>query len=55
MTTAAKKAKTGRPRTGDEKLAVTTFRCSTAQREKLQTLGGASWIRAKIDTAKLPC
>lgn len=53
-----KKAKSptsaGRPRFGEETLTTASFRCSTAQREKLKRLGGAAWIRSKIDTAKEP-
>ena len=31
-----------------------TIKLSEAQKEKLQRLGGAPWVREKIDKAKLP-
>jgi len=31
-----------------------TIKLSEAQKEKLQILGGAPWVREKIDKAKLP-
>lgn len=51
-----KKAPTGagRPRFGAEILLPTTIRLSQAQREKLDRLGGADWVRRKIDSAKDP-
>lgn len=45
---------TGRPRFGDEKLQTTSLRLNTAQREKLEVLGGAAWLRDQIDAAKWP-
>jgi hypothetical protein len=35
-----------------EKLVVITARVSPAQREKLRLLGGAAWLRERIDKAK---
>lgn len=31
-----------------------TIKLSEAQKEKLQVLGGAPWVRERIDKAKLP-
>ena len=31
-----------------------TIKLNDAQREKLPKLGGAAWVRQKIDKAKLP-
>jgi hypothetical protein len=31
-----------------------TIKLSEAQKEKLQVLGGAPWVRDRIDKAKLP-
>jgi hypothetical protein len=30
------------------------IRCTKAQRDKLDSLGGAQWLRDRIDKAKLP-
>lgn len=47
----APRAKSGpRPLYG-ETLGTFTFRLSSGQREKLETLGGAEWLRQKIDRA----
>lgn len=51
---ATKKGAGGRPRLGDEALITTTLRLGASQREKLVRLGGAAWIRGKIDAAKDP-
>jgi len=51
---ATKKGAGGRPRLGDEFLHTTTIRLGTSQREKLERLGGAAWVRSKIDAAKDP-
>jgi len=48
-----KKKSSGRPLVGSEKMKPITIRCTPAQREKLSKLGGAPWIRAKIDAAKI--
>lgn len=34
--------------------APVTIKLSEAQKEKLQVLGGAPWVRDRIDKAKLP-
>ena len=38
---------------GEETLTV-SLRMTPAQREKLERLGGAEWVRGKIDRAKEP-
>ena len=45
----------GRPpvKVGEETLTV-SLRMTTAQREKLERLGGAKWVRDRIDRAKEP-
>jgi len=43
-----------KPLQGDEAMVGITVKVSTAQREKLKQLGGAPWVREKIDKAKLP-
>lgn len=45
----------GRPaiQTGQETVPI-TIRLTTEQRDKLQRLGGAQWVRARIDRAKEP-
>jgi hypothetical protein len=35
-------------------MVAVTIKMAPVQKEKLQRLGGASWVRAKIDRAKLP-
>jgi hypothetical protein len=47
--------KAGRPRLeeGADTVPV-TLRMTARQREKLAKLGGPSWVREKIDKAKLP-
>jgi hypothetical protein len=37
-----------------EALAPVTIKMTPAQKEKLATLGGAPWVRNKIDKAKEP-
>lgn len=44
----------GRPREGEELLEPHTIRVSPSQWEKLGRLGGAVWVRTKIDAAKDP-
>jgi len=51
---ATKKGAGGRPRLGDEFLITTTIRLGASQKDKLERLGGAAWIRSKIDAAKDP-
>lgn len=43
----------GRKSTGVETIPV-AIRLSTEQRDKLERLGGAPWVRSKIDKAKEP-
>jgi len=44
----------GRPEVAPEdRLEVVPIRLSTSQRNKLRLLGGAGWIRKKIDAAKV--
>lgn len=45
----------GRPpvKAGEETLTV-SLRMTPAQREKLERLGGAKWVRDRIDRAKEP-
>lgn len=45
----------GRPaiQAGQETVPI-TVRLTTAQRDKLQRLGGAQWVRSKIDKARDP-
>lgn len=43
----------GRPLTGPERMESRTYRITEAQREKVDKLGGAKWIRKMIDEAKL--
>ena len=44
----------GRKPEGDEAMVPVTLKMQPAQREKLQRLGGAAWVRKKIDQAKEP-
>jgi hypothetical protein len=46
--------KPGRPRLPDSErfTEVIQVRCTKAQREKLDRLGGVAWIRERIDRAK---
>ena len=37
-----------------EETVTLSLRVTTAQREKLERLGGAEWVRGKIDKAKEP-
>ena len=37
-----------------EVLAPVTIKMSSEQRRKLEQLGGAPWVRKKIDLAKIP-
>jgi hypothetical protein len=48
--------KPGRPRLPDSERYSerVEIRCTKAQREKLDRLGGVAWIRGKIDRAKEP-
>jgi hypothetical protein len=48
--------KPGRPRLPDSErfTEVVQVRCTKAQREKLDRLGGVAWIRERIDRAKEP-
>jgi hypothetical protein len=43
-----------KPLIGDTPLIGVTLKMSEEQREKLQRLGGAQWVREKIDKAKEP-
>lgn len=45
----------GRPaiQAGQETVPI-TIRLTTTQRDKLQRLGGAQWVRSKIDKAREP-
>lgn len=42
----------GRPRERDEPMVPFTMKLEPTQKEKLQRLGGAPWVRKKIDQAK---
>lgn len=56
MTTTKTTAKTrGRPaiQAGEATVPV-TIRLTAPQRDKLQRLGGAQWVRSKIDKAREP-
>jgi hypothetical protein len=46
----------GRPAVSADKAKSARYplRLTQAQREKLELLGGADWIRARIDGARLP-
>jgi len=44
----------GRPRFGDEAMKSHTVRTTDEQWHKLERLGGAAWLRSKIDAAKEP-
>jgi hypothetical protein len=45
----------GRPALAEEDQTIPiTLRLTGAQRKKLAKLGGAPWVREKIDKAKLP-
>jgi hypothetical protein len=48
------KRKPGRPPKPDSYTEVIQVRCTKAQREKLDRLGGVAWIRERIDRAKEP-
>ncbi len=51
---ATEKAKPGRPSLPPgEKMVVVPIRLTEAQKAKLAALGGAAWLRAKIDKARL--
>jgi hypothetical protein len=52
-TRGGKRPGAGRPAVGDEPSVVVTFRATPGQKAKLETLGGAPWIRARIDKAKV--
>lgn len=43
-----------KPLIGDRPLVGVTLKMSEDQRAKLQRLGGAKWVREKIDVAKDP-
>lgn len=49
---AAAKSGAGRPRLNGEAMKSHTVRTTDAQWEKLERLGGAEWLRKKIDAAK---
>ncbi len=42
----------GRKPQGDEAMVPVTIKMEPAQRDKLKRLGGAPWVRKKIDQAK---
>ena len=44
----------GRPRFGEDAMKSHTVRTTDAQWEKFERLGGAAWLRKKIDAAKDP-
>jgi hypothetical protein len=44
----------GRKREGEEVTIVVPIRLQPQQKDKLKRLGGAKWIRKKIDCAKEP-
>ncbi|MDB5957700.1 hypothetical protein [Ramlibacter sp.] len=44
----------GRKPLGEEPTVIVAIRMLPEQREKLQRLGGAPWLRKKIDQAKEP-
>ena len=52
--TAAQKARMGRPPVPADQQARVPYniRLTPAQREKVERLGGAAWIRAQIDKAR---
>jgi hypothetical protein len=43
-----------KPLAPDEKSITVGIRMTTSQREKMDALGGAPWVRDKIDQANLP-
>lgn len=43
-----------KPKPDKVETAVVAVRMSLPQRDKLERLGGAPWVRDKIDKAKLP-
>lgn len=43
-----------KPLLGDEPMVGITVKVSVAQRDKLGRLGGAPWVRDRIDKAKEP-
>ncbi|MDP9892581.1 hypothetical protein J2W32_000975 [Variovorax boronicumulans] len=43
-----------KPLVGDKPLIGVTLKMSEEQRAKLQRLGGAQWVRDRIDKAKSP-
>lgn len=43
-----------KPLVADEQTVTVSLRMTPALREKLARLGGAPWVRSKIDKAKLP-
>jgi hypothetical protein len=55
MPKAEPKRPPGRPPVADkDRLRVGTIRLTRAQWDKLAALGGAEWVRKKIDVAKVP-
>jgi hypothetical protein len=44
----------GRPREREEPMVPMTIKLEPSQKEKLQRLGGAPWVRKKIDQAPEP-
>lgn len=43
-----------KPLSEEDQTVTVSLRMTQAQREKLTLLGGAPWVRGKIDKAKLP-
>lgn len=43
-----------KPKEISDAMTLVGIRMALAQKEKLQSLGGAKWVRQKIDKAKLP-
>jgi len=50
---AAAKSGAGRPCLGGVAMKSYTFRATPEQKEKFDRLGGATWLRSKIDAAKV--
>lgn len=55
MSTGAKpKRSPGKPRHNpEERMTTRTYRATNAQKEKVDKLGGAAWIRKQIDAASV--
>ena len=43
-----------KPISGTDQTVTVSLRLTTSQRAKLVTLGGAAWVRDRIETASLP-